>query len=109
MIVFASLNLILKQDRIYTVMHPLAQLVQLHIFDCLHVGGSVISAVLRSRSDNNRIFLVFKSQDFLQKTWTSLGYVCLKQAQMKSSMWFGGLFYDTVSLSNCTGLMLKSC
>lgn len=37
------------------------------IFNCLHVGGSVTSAVLRSKSDNNRIFLVLMLPDFLKE------------------------------------------
>jgi hypothetical protein len=37
------------------------------ILNCLHVGGSVTSAVLRSKSDNKGIFLVLKLPDFLKE------------------------------------------
>lgn len=37
------------------------------IFNCLHVGGSVTSAVFRSKSDNSRIFLVLKLPDLLKE------------------------------------------
>jgi putative ribosome biogenesis GTPase RsgA len=37
------------------------------IFNCLHVGGSVTSAVLRSKSDNKRMFSVLKLPDFLKE------------------------------------------
>jgi hypothetical protein len=37
------------------------------IFNCLHVGGSVTSAVLRSKSDNKRIISVLKLLDFLRE------------------------------------------
>ena len=43
------------------------------IFNCLHMGSSVTSAVLRSKGDNKRIFLVFKCPDFLREhrlVWT---------------------------------------
>jgi hypothetical protein len=55
-------------------------------FSCLHVGGSVTSAVLRSKGDNKRIFLVLNLPDFLKELM--LGMLLTGSNQILDVVWW---------------------
>jgi hypothetical protein len=56
------------------------------IFNCLHVSGSVTTAVVKSKSDNKKIFLVLNLPDFLKEH--RLGMLQTGSNQIMDVVWW---------------------